>query len=294
MSEKAARSHSPIPPPDLWRPEPALPSTMPVDWPCARCAYNLRGLSVGGRCPECGHSIRETVIAPLARANPHVLHDLVNRSFMTELSAWLLLAGGGLVVSHALVGAGYAIPCIALLLWTAAIGLFFAGAVSLCIDPLFSRIIPRRRGTQYCMSMIFAAVAVLLFGLMVGSPTVVFAGVGCFMTCSFLVHRAIVAMIERSANRDAKPPLGSMLVAVTLAAVVGCALCAVAPFALRNFSRSPQLDFLMAALETATLSLIFLQIGLTILFYRGLRRHIHVLVPLSYLQDSFPVRSLEE
>lgn len=33
------------------------PRSMSVDRPCASCGYNLRGLKVGGRCPECGEEI---------------------------------------------------------------------------------------------------------------------------------------------------------------------------------------------------------------------------------------------
>lgn len=33
------------------------------DLPCSRCGYNLRGLLVEGKCPECGESVEETVTA---------------------------------------------------------------------------------------------------------------------------------------------------------------------------------------------------------------------------------------
>jgi heme/copper-type cytochrome/quinol oxidase subunit 2 len=31
-----------------------MPAVVPMDVPCRKCGYNLRGLSVEGRCPECG------------------------------------------------------------------------------------------------------------------------------------------------------------------------------------------------------------------------------------------------
>jgi len=31
------------------------------DLPCLKCQYNLRGLSPDGLCPECGHSIRDSI-----------------------------------------------------------------------------------------------------------------------------------------------------------------------------------------------------------------------------------------
>lgn len=38
------------------------------DLPCARCKYNLRGLSVRGACPECGTPVRATLLAVV---DPH-------------------------------------------------------------------------------------------------------------------------------------------------------------------------------------------------------------------------------
>jgi hypothetical protein len=33
------------------------------DLPCGKCGYNLRGLMVDGKCPECGESVEESVTA---------------------------------------------------------------------------------------------------------------------------------------------------------------------------------------------------------------------------------------
>jgi len=33
------------------------------DLPCVRCRYNLRGISISGRCPECGTPVRVTLLA---------------------------------------------------------------------------------------------------------------------------------------------------------------------------------------------------------------------------------------
>lgn len=57
------------------------------DLPCARCRYNLKGLSVRGVCPECGLMIRATV---LARVDPRASELAPVRH--PRLVAWGLLA----------------------------------------------------------------------------------------------------------------------------------------------------------------------------------------------------------
>lgn len=46
----------------------SLASELTGNLPCARCRYNLRGLSVRGTCPECGVPVRATL---LAKVDPH-------------------------------------------------------------------------------------------------------------------------------------------------------------------------------------------------------------------------------
>jgi len=48
--------------------QPLLAKELTGDLRCARCQYNLRGLSIRARCPECGMSIRGTI---LAKVDPH-------------------------------------------------------------------------------------------------------------------------------------------------------------------------------------------------------------------------------
>ncbi len=49
---------------------PAAPA-IPDDVPCAGCGYNLRGLTVDGACPECGHDRGASVDAEIARQATH-------------------------------------------------------------------------------------------------------------------------------------------------------------------------------------------------------------------------------
>ncbi|MBS0187695.1 MAG: hypothetical protein JSS51_06470 [Planctomycetes bacterium] len=48
--------------------QPLLARELTGDLLCARCKYNLRGLSIRARCPECGMSVRGTI---LAKVDPH-------------------------------------------------------------------------------------------------------------------------------------------------------------------------------------------------------------------------------
>lgn len=59
---------------------------------CIACDYNLRGLDPAGRCPECGHSVADSVVQfELLRENPYsfAAADLFwRRSF--QIALWLL------------------------------------------------------------------------------------------------------------------------------------------------------------------------------------------------------------
>lgn len=85
------------------------------DLPCARCRYNLRGLSILAVCPECGTPVRGTI---LATVDPHA------RELMPIHAPWLTAAGLILWASCSL-GAGLAVltmrvdELIAAIGWTA-------------------------------------------------------------------------------------------------------------------------------------------------------------------------------
>lgn len=77
-SDADAREHPPTEPsPRPTRSPGSAPSPRPLvldeltgPLPCVRCKYNLKGLTVTGMCPECGTSVRTTLLAvvdPLAR-----------------------------------------------------------------------------------------------------------------------------------------------------------------------------------------------------------------------------------
>ncbi len=39
----------------------ATPPVTPTQFHCVRCGYNLTGLTIGGRCPECGEAIENSL-----------------------------------------------------------------------------------------------------------------------------------------------------------------------------------------------------------------------------------------
>ncbi len=65
--------------------------------PCARCGYDLRGLSAEGRCPECGEAIERSLRAErLIFADP-VWLERIRRGTRVMIAALLVLAGVGVV-----------------------------------------------------------------------------------------------------------------------------------------------------------------------------------------------------
>lgn len=97
------------------------------DRPCGSCGYNLKGLSPGGVCPECGTPIRPK--AGTSEIAPDLLE--APRSLVTTIGmACIGLAG--LTVLEILVGIGMAWGG-ASALWTSAIGVCFGLAWVACV-----------------------------------------------------------------------------------------------------------------------------------------------------------------
>lgn len=62
-----------------------LASELTGDLPCVKCRYNLKGLTVKGMCPECGTSVRTTLLAvvdPLARELRPITHPRLTAAGM--------------------------------------------------------------------------------------------------------------------------------------------------------------------------------------------------------------------
>ena len=75
----ATRSLAPQPPHEYDQPTLSTESnSIPGDWPCFACGYNLRGLLASSNCPECGHSAANSrQIRSLYFASPHWLKRII-------------------------------------------------------------------------------------------------------------------------------------------------------------------------------------------------------------------------
>ncbi len=76
-----------------------------IDAPCKHCGYNLRGLHLGGTCPECGRRIPlnvETALDPLLAGDPQIRWRTMMGLTLMSLSVAALVGlrlGGGVMMS---------------------------------------------------------------------------------------------------------------------------------------------------------------------------------------------------
>lgn len=86
-------------------PVPPLPTAVDQDIPCRKCSYNLRGLSIEGRCPECGLPIGLSVHGELLRySDPNFVATLA-RGISLILWGIFVIIVGTIVVMVAAVAA---------------------------------------------------------------------------------------------------------------------------------------------------------------------------------------------
>jgi hypothetical protein len=98
-----------------------LSGTVSTDIPCRKCGYNLRGLTLGGRCPECGRPVGLSVQGDLLRfSDPNWLLKLQRGTHLIIASVIVGFIGGFVV---ALIFRGSQVPT-AVLQLLAGIGSF--------------------------------------------------------------------------------------------------------------------------------------------------------------------------
>jgi hypothetical protein len=75
-------------------PAPPLPTVVEQDIPCRKCSYNLRGLSIEGRCPECGLPIGLSVHGELLRySDPNFVATLARGVSLILWGVFVVIVG---------------------------------------------------------------------------------------------------------------------------------------------------------------------------------------------------------
>jgi hypothetical protein len=77
--------------------------TVTIDLPCRKCAYNLRGLNINGRCPECGTAVGYSAQGDLIRFSDPEWVDNLRRGIKLILLAVLVIVL--MIVVSAVLGA---------------------------------------------------------------------------------------------------------------------------------------------------------------------------------------------
>ena len=167
--------------------EPARVAALVVDVPCAKCDYNLRGLSAGGRCPECGEGIASSLRPDrLLFAEPswlrHIMRGLTVLYASVAATPVLFLVGGtasfilstGGMVAPALAGAVAGVVLIVGLV----LGSFFATAAE-----------PRRAGesSRWSSRRVARTLGILFPLLLAAVPvTASYSGVLAIISLGFM------------------------------------------------------------------------------------------------------------
>jgi hypothetical protein len=88
-TERPAQPPPATPAPDTPPPAVAPDPEIVAELPCTRCRYNLRGLSIGGFCPECGSPILLSVLTMLGFVGAHEGGTRSAKEIMPAALAWL-------------------------------------------------------------------------------------------------------------------------------------------------------------------------------------------------------------
>jgi hypothetical protein len=111
-------------------------STIDIDLPCSGCGYNLRGLPLGGSCPECGQQVADTFSSARGWSG-----------WFIRVSQGSLLIGGGFLAGGLAVGAAALVPVLLLTLPLATLISAFGAWRLATPSPGFSQYMSPRLGT---------------------------------------------------------------------------------------------------------------------------------------------------
>src|SRR5688500_2739644 len=214
-------------------PAPRVALRIEHDVPCPDCGYNLRGLRLDGKCPECGRPTIDTFARPLRAATGVLAERMIRRAaaMLLILLAWWIASGLALAQLPAVIARpGYLAVSVLAGLWLS------MGVVDGL--RLFRRARSRQGGSSKPLQDV-AGVWLFLLGLSAG------AGIACMTLlgldalplllrtllvagASFSAAAAYALAVRASATvlrRTAQDPPGSPILIAGVAQVVLIATC---------------------------------------------------------------------
>ncbi len=235
---------------------PAVPiaPTISQSTPCPGCGYDLKGLRLDGRCPECGRPTIDTFGRPLGSTNGHVLAELLGiagRGLVWLIVATLMaavvrragpLAMGVILLPPGVLAAGVWLACVGRLVLRGRHVLAVANRFALA-DPVEAAWRPWAVGAG--VSVLAAAAALL------GAGDVVFgsAGLAVAFLCLGAAATWVAAATQQLVHQSALPDVSAGATAGVAAAFLLAAAATLVPMPFLG-----QWEGLLARLAGATLA----------------------------------------
>jgi len=227
--------------------------TVEQDLLCPACSYNLRGLRVGGRCPECGAPIAaELLSSPYAEADPRWLRRVLRGVLLLQFQlapVFLVMLLSGLVLTAT--RGRYLDSLLAWITWLTVVfaaplltglGAAFATAAppGPRRDPMMDRVRRRAGRANLALAVVLTAVSLALpgnFGYLVDRHRAAFVSValpvaaGAVFAYALIAQFTYVGRLARLWNAPAVARNAERLVVFAWTAATFVLLAALLPWA---------------------------------------------------------------